>query len=163
MQIKTLEQRLEILEAREAIKELRARYGWCAARGNYDGVAELFWPDGVFELLFGAERLRLEGREAIRTLLAKVMKPSTIFPLIHNDTITVDGDEANGTCAMETRSSPNSESGFIGYYHDRARRHEGTWLFAERRWFQYTPKFEDSGLDIDGRPVTKREQTKGSG
>jgi hypothetical protein len=73
--------------------------------------------------------------------------------MIHNQTITVAGDEAWGSCTMESRAAPNYDDGFVGYYHDRLRRVEGSWLFTERRWFLYSPVFEDSGLSIDGEPV----------
>lgn len=149
----TLEERIADLEAREAIKELRARYGWMAAHGDFAGVAGLFAPDGVFELTIGDTRRRLVGREVIHGFLTPTMKPVYVIPMIHNHIIRVEGDEATGTCAMESRVAPNSEQGFAGYYHDRARRTGDGWLFTERRWFAYHPVFEDSGLDCYGAPV----------
>jgi hypothetical protein len=75
-----------------------------------------------------------------------------VFPLIHNDIIEIRGNEAVGTCAMETRAAPgpNFSNGLAGYYHDRARNIGGQWLFTERLWYLYTPVFERSGLHFDG-------------
>jgi len=150
---KTLEDRIAEIEAREAIKELRARYGWCATRGDYTGVANCFTPDGVFEAGLGKDRNRLVGREAISAALARLVTPVAVMPMLHNETIRIVGDEAQGTCTMESRVAPNFDGGFVGYYHDRLRRIDGKWLFTERRWFVYSPAFEDSGLTIDGEPV----------
>jgi len=148
----TLEQRIAEIEAREAIRELRARYGWYAARGQAAGIAGLFAPDGIFEFSTPAGRHRLVGRAAISAALSQLVTPVAVIPLLHNHTVTVRGDEAWGTCAMESRVAPNYEAGFAGYYHDRARRLEEGWRFTERRWFLYSPVFEDSGLDLDGLP-----------
>jgi hypothetical protein len=150
----TLEERIAELEAREAIKELRARYGWCAAHGDFVGVASLFTADGVFEVTIGGERRRLVGRALIDGFLTPTMKPVYVIPMIHNHIIRIEGDVAYGTCAMESRVAPNSEVGFAGYYHDRCRRTAQGWLFTERSWFAYHPAFEDSGLDCYGAPVT---------
>ncbi|WP_157215408.1 nuclear transport factor 2 family protein [Flavisphingomonas formosensis] len=144
---------LHDLLAREAVRELRARYGWHAARGDYEGIVGLFAPDGLFELTFDGARRALRGREEIRTFLQATMVPGMVFPMIHNDIVTVDGDEAHGSCAMESRS-PDGKGGFSGYYHDKARRYDGRWLFSERRWFFYVPVFERSGLGLDGKPET---------
>lgn len=147
-------QLLRELAAREEIKELRARYGWHAARGDYDRVAELFTPAGLFEATADGRRSAHRGREAIRAYLAGSIAPGVVFPMIHNEIITIDGDQAFGTCAMQSRSPLPGQPGFSGYYHDRAEVCDGRWLFAERRFFFYTPTFERSGLGLDGQPET---------
>jgi hypothetical protein len=146
-------QMLRDLLAREAVRELRARYGWHAARGDYEGIVSLFTPDGMFEVKYQGERRLLRGQDAIRTFLGATMVPRMVFPMIHNDLVTIEGDTAHGSCAMESRS-PDGTGGFSGYYHDKARLHEGRWLFTERRWFLYIPEFERSGLGLDGKPET---------
>jgi hypothetical protein len=141
--------------ARERIKELRALYGWHAARGDYESVVQLFAPDGIFEaLIFEKERKVFRGHEQIRDFLKSSMFPGVVFPMIHNDITRVSGDEAWGTCAMEARTSLQQLPAFSGYYHDRARRFAGGWMFTERRFFRYLPQFERSGLDFEGRPET---------
>jgi hypothetical protein len=151
---KTDAQLLRDLAAREEIKELRARYGWHVARGDYDRIAELFTPAGVFEVLNDGRRTAYRGREAIRALLASRAAPGQLFPMIHNEIITVDGDHAFGSCAMQSLSPLPGQPGFSGYYHDRFEVREGRWLFTERRFFFYIPVFERSGLDLDGQPET---------
>src|SRR5882757_623586 len=109
------------LLARESVKELRALYGWHAARGDYEGVVQLFAPDGVFEaLIFESERKIYRGRDEIRGFLKPTMYPGVVFPMIHNDIIRVSGDEAVGSCAMESRTQQPNLPVFSGYYHDKA-------------------------------------------
>lgn len=139
----SIEQRLDILESREYIKELRAKYAWHAARGEVHGIVSLFTEDGVFEVLAGKERVRSQGREAIAGfLIANGMKPAHVVPLIHNDIIVIEGDQAHGTCAMENPGTTDAPRGFTGYYLEKMRRENGRWLFTERRYFFYTPVFE---------------------
>ena len=146
---------LQELMARERIKELRASYGWHAARGDYESVVQLFAPDGIFEaLIFEKERKVFRGHEEIRAFLKSSMFPGVVFPMIHNDITRVSGEEAWGTCAMEARTSLQQLPAFSGYYHDRACKFGGRWLFTERRFFRYLPHFERSGLDCEGRPET---------
>jgi hypothetical protein len=149
-----LEERIAVLEAREEIKELRARYGWFAARGEAKNIAGLFAPDGIFEQMIDGARRAFKGRDAIHAALSAVMTPGMVFPLIHNDIIVVRGDEATGTCAMESKTSAKAAEAFpqgmVGYYHDRMQRIGGRWYFAERRWFLYAPVFEQSGIEPPG-------------
>lgn len=144
---------LDDLRAREAVRELRARYGWHAARGDYECIVALFTPEGLFEVKHEGQRRQFRGRAAIRGFLNATMVPGMVFPMIHNDIVFIEGDSAYGTCAMESRS-PDGTGGFSGYYHDKVRLHEGRWLFTERRWFFYSPEFERSGLALDGKPET---------
>jgi hypothetical protein len=152
-QSSALETLVRELAAREQIKELRARYGWHAARGDYEGIVSLFAPNGVFECLVEEkERRQFRGHEEIRTFLQRATFPGIVFPMIHNDIISINGDQAVGSCAMESRCSAPNLPLFGGYYHDKARNFGGKWLFTERRFFRYYPQFERSGLDQIGNP-----------
>jgi hypothetical protein len=148
---KDIEARVAVLEAREAIKEQRARYGWHIARGHHEAVANLFTPDGVYESLQDGKRERCDGREAILSLLRRMLKPAILYPMLHNHIIEVDGDLAWGSCAMEARLAPELGQGFAGYYLDRlARQPDGGWLFTGRLWYLYTPVFEENDRDEYG-------------
>jgi hypothetical protein len=72
-----LEARIDALESRAAIDELRSRYAWHAMRGDAAGVASLFTEDCVFDGPAG--------------------------PGI----IEVNGDRATGSCVMETPMAPD--------------------------------------------------------
>jgi hypothetical protein len=144
----SLETRIRTLELREELKALRAKYCWYAARGDNRSLCALYAPDGVFESLRGDHRKRYSSRAEIYAFLNETLKMTRgfVLPLVHNHVIEVDGEEAFGTCVMESRLPiPNYPNGICGYYEDRARLVEGTLLFSSRRFFLYTPVFEDSG------------------
>lgn len=141
----SIEQRLNILESREQIKELRARYAWLITRGKIEEVLALFTEDAIFESWAKDRRHHVQGRAALGALMmaADMRRPCTAVPLIHNDIIEIDGDRATGTCVMQTPVGPNQPDGFTGYYHDVMRREQNGWLFAERRFYLYQPFFEE--------------------
>lgn len=142
--ILSIEQRLDILESREQIKELRAQYAWHAARGKIKEVVALFTEDAIFESWAKDQRHFIRGRTELEALMmaADMKRPCTVVPLIHNDIIEIDGDHASGTCVMQTPVGPDGTDGFTGYYHDVMRREQGRWLFSERRFYLYLPFYE---------------------
>jgi ketosteroid isomerase-like protein len=91
--LERLEQRLQVLEDAEAIRNLKARYAaFCDSQYDADGIAILFTEDALWE---SPGLGRFEGREAIRNFFRGA---SAIFPFaIHyslNGHIEVDGDTA---------------------------------------------------------------------
>jgi hypothetical protein len=140
----------ELLD-REQIKELRARYCWHVARSEGEELADLYVPNGLFQVHVGGPPLSFTGRAAIAESINRT-PPGTIFPVIHNHTILITGDEATGTAVLEVSAPTLNPDRWSGYYHDRLRKVNGHWLFVERVWFRYWPTFERSGLDMNGRP-----------
>lgn len=141
--MKTLEQQVQELADREEIKELTARYAHGVARGEGAAVAELFTDDGVFINSFNPDTppTVVRGREELHKFYTRI-KRNTALPCIHNHIITIDGDQATGTCSLEVRITQNNRS-MIGsaYYDDRFRRENGRWKFVERRctFFHFVP------------------------
>ncbi len=131
---KSLEQRVRELEDREEIKELTARYCWHVAHGEGEAVARLFTDNGVLDMP-GTDFKPVRGGEALfKFYRAAVREPEAAIPFIQNHIIQINGDHANGTCAIEARFSRNGESvTAAGYYEDSYRRERGRWRFAERR------------------------------
>jgi hypothetical protein len=126
------------LAAKQAITELVHRYGQLVRYDRLDETAQLYLPGGVFEVRVGPpdrpHRLvqsRVEGREAIRAMLLPSKGKPHPVPLIHNLSIAVEGDSAQGTCVMQSPVSADG-AGFWGEYRDRFARLEGRWYFAER-------------------------------
>lgn len=130
----SLEARVAMLEAREQIKELTARYCWHVARGEGAQVAALFTDDGALEISDGSFR-PVRGREALdKFYRAAVSQPEVAIPFIQNHIIELDGDHARGTCGIEARFARGGESvTAAGYYEDRYRRDPGGWRFLERK------------------------------
>jgi uncharacterized protein (TIGR02246 family) len=141
--MKTLEQQVQELADREEIKELTARYAHGVARGEGAKVAELFTDDGAFinQLNPDEPPTVVRGREALHKFYSNI-KRNTALPCIHNHLITIEGDEATGTCSIEVRITMKQQSMIgSGYYEDRFRREQGRWKFAERHctFFHFVP------------------------
>jgi ketosteroid isomerase-like protein len=141
--MKSLEQQVQDLTDREAIKELTARYAHGVALGQGAAVAALFTDDGNFATRFNPDEqpIVLQGRQAIDDFYERI-EPNTALPCVHNHIIALDGDQATGTCTLEVRITSKGRS-MIGsaYYDDRFRRENGQWKFVERRctFFHFVP------------------------
>jgi hypothetical protein len=96
-----LERRVQLLEDREEIAKLKARYcnyvdgGWDRLTHDYDGVASLFVEEGVWEA-GESPALRGETREGIRDYFKKAQNISFAFHRITNPIIEINDDTASG-------------------------------------------------------------------
>lgn len=132
-------QRLSVIEARFAISELRSKYCWYTVRGLQNEVLGLFTEDGVFENSRNADTqpVTVSGHRALADYFAR-MRPARRVPLVMNEVTRVNGDEAEGTCAMLSVG----DDGFAGHYIDHFTRTDGVWRFKSRRFFPYWPVFK---------------------
>jgi ketosteroid isomerase-like protein len=139
-----LEARIDALESRAAIDELRSRYAWHAMRGDAAGVASLFTEDCVFDGPAGpGNRTVINGRAAFAAFLApSIGKIGAVLPLIHNGIIDVKGDHATGSCVMETPMAPDFGH-LVGDYVEEFARIDGKWYFAVRRMYLRVPYREE--------------------
>jgi uncharacterized protein (TIGR02246 family) len=132
------------VSAREAIRELTARYAHAVDRGRFAELAELFVPDGVLEIDGQAP---LCGREAISGMLAGVkgqLAASERGAYIRHHVTSV-------SIEMTSREQARAWSYFFavtqrgpdhwGRYRDEVAWHEERWRFVSRR------------VDVDGRAV----------
>lgn len=130
----TVEERLAVLEAKDEIRELTARYCFGVAEGDTDAVVELFCPDGTFAMRDN----QWSGHEQLRRLYEGTAESVTPKPYIQNHVIHVTGDEATGRCGVEIRMVNKGEAYTVaGHYLDTYRRHEGRWLFLRRDFRTY--------------------------
>lgn len=124
------------LAAREAIRDLVARYAHGADRGRFDEVAALFADDGVLELPDGRQ---LAGPTEIRAFLGGTgdsMRAAAANPFIRHHVsshrIVVEGPNAAAGYAyflVVTERGPDH----WGRYVDRYVAGSGSWRFASRR------------------------------
>ncbi len=143
-QERSLEARLDAIEARTAIAELTHTYARFIRSDQTDMVATLFTADGSFELREGhpdkpefTVKYRLEGRESIHTQMAHNKGSAHPVPLVHNLIVAIDGDTAVGNCVMEAQIYGSAHK-VIGEYHDSFRRVDGKWRFAARIYTMYS-------------------------
>jgi hypothetical protein len=140
-----LEKRLHALEVRAAVEELRARYAWCAMRGDAAGVAGTFTEDCTFDGPAGpGKRTIIRGRKNLEEFLTpSIGKVGAVLPLIHNHMTEVTGpDTARGSCVMETPMAPGFGHLVCQYLED-LERVDGKWLFKVRRMYLFVPARED--------------------
>jgi hypothetical protein len=136
-----LHRRLDVIEARIAISELRSRYCWYATRGMRDETLTLFTDDCFFEnhRTAGGTPVSARGKPALREFMGW-MRPASRVPLVTNEVTQVNGDTAEGSCVMQSVG----DDGFCGHYVDAFLKLGGVWLFSSRRYFPYWPVYNPS-------------------
>lgn len=131
----SLEQHVQELVAREAIRDLPVRYCDCVWRDDIDGIANLFAENGVFVALIGGREMTVEGRAALREMFATAldMRPR---PYIHNHVVELAGpSRARGRCYLDLRSARNDMAWLgAGYYDDEYVETAAGWKFLSRRF-----------------------------
>lgn len=123
------------LEAREAIRDLVARYNACGDSGRFDAMLALFCEDAVLEL----DERTLTGRAAIRAYFESVAQRTgagRAATLVRHFTAThqidvVSEREARGYCYFAVLT--NAGLDHWGRYRDVYRSEGGRWLFARRK------------------------------
>ena len=123
--------------ARDAIRDLAARYAHAADRGRFDDVAALFATDAVLEMPDGR---RFLGRDAVRAFLVETAATmrvaatpgSFIRHHVSSHQITVETpDRALGHAYFFVVTDRGPDH--WGRYADRYVRIADGWRFAERR------------------------------
>jgi uncharacterized protein (TIGR02246 family) len=123
-----------VLEEKDAIRELIARYCLHIDGGDFDAWAATFTEDGVFEVV---GLFRFEGRESIREFANHIPKnergQTGIKHLTMNHVIEVDGEIARATCnLLVVREGTPLHADIVGRYEDRLVKQAGRWLFKRR-------------------------------
>jgi hypothetical protein len=129
----SIEQRLREIGDREEIRELVSRYAHRVAHGV--SPADLFAKDSGFIVRRpGQPVAEMHGRATIeRHFSSPARNPNPPLPMIHNNLIRIDGEEAIGLCSIELRGIEGGRSMIgSGYYEDRFCREDGLWKFALR-------------------------------
>ena len=139
-----LEAEVKELRAREAIRELRARYHQCINEERWEQIPALFAEDG--ELDFGYLG-RARGREKIIQFCAGGPKLlEFVKQFIHNHIIELEGERGTGQSYLEAKSISAGEAYLIaGRYDDEYVCQQGEWRFARMVFAPYfTVPFSDS-------------------
>ena len=139
-----LEAEVEQLRAREAIRELRARYHECINEGHYDRIPDLFTEDAVLEFGYLGQA---RGREKIGRFFAAGPKLlQFVKQFIHNHVIELEGEGGSGFSYMEAKSISGGVAYLVaGRYDDTYVRQGGEWRFSRMRFEPYfTVPFRDT-------------------
>lgn len=133
--VSTIDERLDALESRSAIRNLVSEYAHAFDRRDRDLLKGLWHDDATFSLgeiggpFHGPDGI-LEGAEGLWAV-NPVMHHWTANVVIH-----IDADRANGRCAVDVMVA-NVEDGPTqvgGSYEDTFERRDGVWKFVTREF-----------------------------
>ena len=133
----SLEQRVQELCDREEIRELMAAYAQRVLRRI--STTDMFVEDGAMVIhVPNTPPIEIRGHAALEaTITATKQAPQTSMPTLHNFVLSIDGDEAIGTCLIELmmgdKAFPDGRVfSATGLYEDHLRRVDGRWKFVTR-------------------------------
>jgi uncharacterized protein (TIGR02246 family) len=114
--------------AREAIRDVIARYNLCGDSGRFDEMLALFTDDATLV----TDGTPYDGVAAIRALFAKAARPAPqrIRHFTSTHVVEVDGDRATARCYFQVLTSSGLDH--WGRYRDELVRVGGRWLFSRR-------------------------------
>lgn len=129
--------------ARDAIRDLVARYNHHGDRGEVEAVAELFDERGVLEVAMGGPVRRASGRDGIVRLLNDISaawaaessgsgSPRWVRHFVSCHVIDVESStRATGTSYVMVMRAAGIES--VARYFDTYTMQQGRWLFQHRK------------------------------
>jgi hypothetical protein len=139
------------LRAHVELRALVEEYAWRVDRYDYEGVADLFTPDGEFSAVNAGETepfLVLSGRQELEGLVHGNDQFARTFHTINNHRCSFEGEGASGSVyctAHHLLSELEATQTLVMLlrYHDKYMKAEAGWRFASRRlefaWVQYLP------------------------
>jgi SnoaL-like domain len=134
---KSLEERVQLIEDREAIASMQARYvnyndgGWTGPTHQHSSaVAGMFTEDGVWE--GPANSVQAQGPAAIEALFSQFQIIPFIVHFVMNPLIEIDGDRARGEWhAIVTSTTPDRQALLmLGKYVNSYRRTTDGWKYT---------------------------------
>jgi ketosteroid isomerase-like protein len=135
--METIDELVHEVAAREAIRDLSARYCDCIWRNDLDGLVSLFTEDGTFAV----EGLEVEavsrGRAQLRNVYEKAIAELNPRLFIHSHVIDLlGGNRATGRCYAQVYSAKlDTQQVGLAYYEDEYAKIGEKWKFASRRYF----------------------------
>ena len=128
---------IDTLADKDAIRELLAAYCFHLDADEFDAMAALFVPDGVWETAFGTGTghagIAAQARGiAVGERPRRVHQTTNIVVEVRGETASV---RSNWLLFQNTPAGPMIGSG--GAYHDRLVKRDGRWFFQHRRIDRY--------------------------
>jgi ketosteroid isomerase-like protein len=131
--LEALSRRLDRLESQDAIRRLKAQYMQACDDKLGRRIADLFWPDGIWEATGPNTAGQVVGREAIAEMFEASPRRLTFTThYLSNEAVEVEGDRARGSwklfepCTFRDRVA----LWMGGSYVDIFQRRDGEWKFA---------------------------------
>jgi hypothetical protein len=114
----------------EEIKRVKYAYFRCLDQKDWAGMTEVLWPEAT--AAYSGGKYSFDGRDEILGFLDRSMSRETFHSShrVHHPEITVDGDRATGTWALED-IVVDTEWKFMlmgaAFYEDTYERRDGRW------------------------------------
>ena len=127
---------------RLAIRKLIDRYAHCADRRDATGQMALFTKDTIFQVFMDAKTAEpsyvITGRDNLAPIFADLNQYSATTHFNGQSTIMINGNSATGESyciAHHLKGEGDERTLMIASlrYLDRLEKHDGQWLFAERK------------------------------
>jgi ketosteroid isomerase-like protein len=124
---------VSVLEEKDAIRELMARYCFYFDNGEFAAWLDLFTPDGAFDL---GKMGRFAGRESLQKFLKSLPLTNGVPLMKHcvmNSIVAVNGDEATAqSYVVVVRGGDSLALSVAGRYVDHLTKTADGWRFKER-------------------------------
>jgi hypothetical protein len=126
----------ELAREKEAIAELIARYNYAIDHNDFQGWADCFALEGIFDGMIG----RYAAHAELDRFTAEVQKLTATTPnlrhYVTNIQTEINGDQARSRCFL-LMTSTSKEGGtkvvIAGEYEDKLVKRDGRWFFTERK------------------------------
>lgn len=155
-----LEKRIQLLEDRAKITQLRAHYCHVLDDRNWEELSSLFTEDGEFQGL-----AHVVGRAGIFRFFSETVSniAEGFWHFCTNPTLHIEGAQATGRISMQYLSLKDGRSYVsAGHYDDTLQRINGEWKFKKRKITFYYYSTLDKGfvgqptyIHVDGTPITE--------
>jgi 3-phenylpropionate/cinnamic acid dioxygenase small subunit len=126
----------DVAADKQAIADLIDHYCWVFDHGDYQGWADCFAPDGIFDGMVGKFAAHRELDRFIAVVKGQAKTTPNLRHYITNIQTEVNGKEARSRCFL-LMTSTTKEAGtkiiIAGEYDDRLVKRDGRWLFLERK------------------------------
>jgi SnoaL-like domain len=123
-----------VLEEKDAIRELQARYCFHFDNAEFDRWLDLWTPDGTFDV---GRMGRFAGRDALRKFLQSIPLTNGSPMMRHcvmNAIIEVNGEHAKAwSYVVVVHGGKSVGITLAGRYEDQVIKTGGRWLFQERK------------------------------
>ena len=130
-----LNRRLAVLEAKDEIRELTARYCHAIVDGDTETIVQLFCRNGIFRM----RKMSVQGHAALTKFYSGGVGEQTYKPFIQNHVIELESTtQASGRCSVEIRIVQDGQAyTAAGHYFDSYQFEDGKWRFSDRHYNAY--------------------------
>jgi len=144
----------DLLVEHERIKLLKYAYFRCLDQKRWDDMLDLFTDDAT--AAYSGGKYHYEGRDRIVEFMRTNMDRDAFHTShrVHHPEITVDGDTATATWAMEDVNVDTEYDFYLtgaGFYEDRYARVDGSWKIAHtgyKRTFETIMPMSKNGMSL---------------